>query len=714
MLIKTNTQSTFIAVAGLFFSLLCVSAAVRPAHADAPYTILHDFSTSVKNATLPNSGLTPGPNGEFYGTTLEGGSRSDPNNPGSGTLYEITASGSFKILHSFEGTPVSSGGTTINDGEDPFSQPVVGSDGSIYGTTSEGGAYGYGIVYKISPSGVETILYSFADSDSDGSGPEYLIMGNDRRLYGVSSSGSTYGKTTYGNIFSIATDGSDFLVQYTFQSSNLATVGGIPGPIITGIGSDPALYGTTYYGPNKVQGAVYSLTPGTTTGGATVKVLHDFDTNHPEDGILPSGLLAFDGSGNLYGVTSQGGLDGDGTVYKIAADLTETVLYNFGDSGDEQNPEDGLKLYSDGNFYGTTVNGDTLFSISPSGDYQLVHTFGNPDANGTSPDGLPAEDSAGDLIGSLSSGGSVNQGVVYKLATALPAASSIASLTVSPSSIAGGASATGTVTLSNPAPSGGAVVALASSSASANVPSSVTVAAGQTSASFSISTVSVGANATATVSASYSGSSQSATLTVTPAYLKSVALSPTSTQGGSAATTANRVYLHGNAYSNAVVTLTSSNTAVATVPSSVTIKAGSSSNTFMITTKAVTSTQTVTITATYNGASETATLTVTAPPSSGAATLKSVVLSPTSTVGGSSNTTANRVYLTGDASSDTTILLTSSNTAVAQVPHSLIVEQGSSSRSFIIVSSSVTTTQTVTISASSGGVTQTATLTVTP
>ncbi len=672
---KANSKSVLRAAAGISFSLLCVSAATLPAHADAPYTILHDFSTSVKNATIPNSGLTPGPNGEFYGTTLEGGSRPSSNTPGSGTLYEITASGSFKILHSFEGTPVSSGGATINDGEDPFSQPVVGNDGSIYGTTSEGGAYDYGIVYKISPSGVETILYSFADSDSDGSGPEYLIMGNDGRLYGISGSGSTYGRTTYGNVFSIATDGSDFLVQYTFQSSNLATVGGVPGPIIKGLGSDPALYGTTYYGPDEVQGAVYSLTPGTTTGGATVKVLHDFDTNHPEDGILPDGLLAFDPSGNLYGVTSQGGLDGDGTVYKVATDLTETVLYNFGDSGDEQNPEDGLKLYSDGNFYGTTLYGDNLFSISPSGDYQLVHTFGNPDANGTTPGGLPAEDSAGDLIGSLSSGGSVNQGVVYKLATALPTAASVASLTISPTSIAGGASATGTVTLSSPAPSGGAVVTLASSSASATVPSSVTLAAGQTSASFTINTTSVGANTSAAITASYNGGSQNATLTVTPAYLKSVTLSPNTTQGGSAATTANRVYLHGNAYSNIVVSLASSNTAVATVPSSVTIKAGSSSNTFTVTTKAVTSTQTVTITATYNGVSETAPLTVTPPPPpSGAATLKSVVLSPTSTQGGSSNTTANRVYLTGNASADTTIMLTSSNTAVAQPLHSLIVE----------------------------------------
>ncbi len=287
-------------------------------------------------------------------------------------------------------------------------------------------------------------------------------------------------------------------------------------------------------------------------------------------------------------------------------------------------------------------------------------------------------------------------------------------LSVSPASASAGATVTGTVTLPQPANVAETFALSSSNSTALNVPSSVTIAAGATSATFKATAGTVSSNASVTVTATLDGYSASQSVTVNgsgtaASSLKSVVLSPTSTQGGAAATTANRVYWTSNAPANEVVTLKSSNTAVATVPSSVTISSGSSSHAFTITTKAVTSTQTVTITATSGGVTQTATLTVTAP--SG---LKSVALSPTSTEGGSAATTANRVYWNGNAPANETVTLTSSNTAVATVPSSVTISSGSSSHAFTITTKAVTSQQTVTIMATSGGVSQTATLTVTP
>ncbi len=141
------------------------------------------------------------------------------------------------------------------------------------------------------------------------------------------------------------------------------------------------------------------------------------------------------------------------------------------------------------------------------------------------------------------------------------------------------------------------------------MPSSVTISSGSTSHSFIVATKAVSQTTKVTITATYNGVSRTATLTVVPG-LKSVTLSPTSTKGGTS-TTANRVYWSSDAPANETVTLKSSNTSVATLPSSVTIASGSSSRTFTITTKAATSSTNVTITATCSGVTQTATLTVT-------------------------------------------------------------------------------------------------------
>lgn len=289
----------------------------------------------------------------------------------------------------------------------------------------------------------------------------------------------------------------------------------------------------------------------------------------------------------------------------------------------------------------------------------------------------------------------------------------LSSLTLNPTSVTGGTSSRGTVTLTGAAPSGGAVVSLTSGNTSvATVPSSVTVAAGSTSATFTVSTVSVTANTSVTISGTYNGTTKSATLTVTPAppTLASLTLNPTTVVGGN--TSQGNVTLTSAAPSGgAVVSLTSGNTSVATVPSSVTVAAGSTSVTFTVSTVSVTANTSVTISGTYSGTTKNASLTVT--PAASGPTLSSVGLNPGTVVGG--NTSQGTVTLSGAApSGGAVVTLSSGNTGVATVPASVTVAAGATSATFTVTSATVSANQSVTISGTYNGTTKNATLTVTP
>jgi Domain of unknown function (DUF4082)/Bacterial Ig-like domain len=277
-------------------------------------------------------------------------------------------------------------------------------------------------------------------------------------------------------------------------------------------------------------------------------------------------------------------------------------------------------------------------------------------------------------------------------------------VTVSPASVIGGTSSTGTVRLTGPAPTGGAVVSLSSSNTTtAQAPSSVTVAAGATSATFTITTSPVASNASATITAVY-GVTRTATLAVTAATLSSVTLNPTSVIGGTSST--GTVTLTGPAPTGgATVTLSSSNTAVATVPATVTVAAGATTATFAVTSKPVTANTNATITGS-RGVNRTTTLTVQAPVAS------SLTLNPTTVKGLSPST--GTVTISGPAPSTGTIVtLSSSNTAAATVPASVTVTSGNTTATFTVTTKSVTTSTNVTISAIRTA-TLRATLTVTP
>ena len=289
----------------------------------------------------------------------------------------------------------------------------------------------------------------------------------------------------------------------------------------------------------------------------------------------------------------------------------------------------------------------------------------------------------------------------------------LSSVTLNPINVVGGNTSQGTAFLTGAAPAGGAVVTLSSSSSVATVPGSVTVPAGASSATFTVSTASVTASTSATITGAFGGVTRSATLTVTPSPPPigpaSLSVSPGTVEGGNPVT--GTVFLSvGAPAGGLVVSLSSSNTAAATVPATMIVHGGLSSGTFPVSTLAGSVTRTTTITASANGISRTADLTVTP---SAAASLSTVAVSPASVTGGASS--QGTVTLTSPApAGGLAVSLSSSNTAAATVPASVSVAQGATSATFAIATSAVTTSTPVTITASAGGVTRTTTLTVNP
>jgi hypothetical protein len=306
--------------------------------------------------------------------------------------------------------------------------------------------------------------------------------------------------------------------------------------------------------------------------------------------------------------------------------------------------------------------------------------------------------------------------LVFELSSISPALS-LSSLTLSPTSVIGGTqSSTGTVTLSGPAPSGGALVTLSSSNTAATrVPSSVTVPAGATNATFTVSTSAVTASTAVTISAAYGGVTRTASITVAPApppavTLSSLTLSPTSVIGGTQSSTGT-VTLSGPAPSGgALVTLSSSNTAAARVPSSVTVAAGATSVTFTVSTSAETASTAVTISAAYGGVTRSGSITVVpAPPPP--ATLSSLTMNPSSVIGGLQTSTGTVTLSAPAPAGGVTVALSSSN-GVARVPSSVFVPAGATSASFTVNTSIVLLSTSATISASYNGTTRTAGLSV--
>ena len=353
-------------------------------------SVLHSF-TSGADGAAPTGGLITDKTGNFYGTTIGGGSSETHCKDGCGTVFELTSGGTKTVLHAF---------TSGSDGQAPASGVILDSSGNVYGTTEQGGssancgsdAFGCGTAFKITLGGTETVLHAFTGGSDGAYSAGGLIIDGSGNLYGT-----------------------------------------------TGAGGSSSSCGTAWDGC----GTVYKI-----TSGGTESILHAFTGG--SDGAYPAGALVEDGSGNLYGTTAAGGSAQDcglgkygcGTVFKIAANGTESILHAFTGGSDGAYPLAALYEDSSGNLYGATGVGGSkatcgkfallpkgsgcgiVFKIAASGTESVLHVFEDKKGDGGySVTGLIA-DSSGNLYGTTFGGGvktcsfakgKIGCGIVFKI-----------------------------------------------------------------------------------------------------------------------------------------------------------------------------------------------------------------------------------------------------------------------------------------------------------
>jgi uncharacterized repeat protein (TIGR03803 family) len=355
--------------------------------ADGTETVIHDFAGN-GDGIYPAAGLIADKSGNLYGTTEYGGNQSCPvYADGCGVVFEVAASGAESVPYVF----CSSGDCT--DGALPEAGLIADRSGNLYGTTSYGGRWGLGTIFELGSSGMETALWNFCTADGclDGWDPSAgLVADSHGNIYGTAELGGASEKyencTGYGcgTVFEHHADGTQetlhaFCTDKPYCSDGAMSVAGLM------MDKKGNLYGTTAYGGINNGNCSYDL--GTGCGiifkigphGAW-SVLYEFcSLAHCADGYRPLGSLVMDRKGNLYGTTSLGGsgADGGGTVFELASDGTESVLYNFCTQGeycpDGLHPSSGLLMGKDGNLYGTTPQGGavcnaecgTVFEITP-------------------------------------------------------------------------------------------------------------------------------------------------------------------------------------------------------------------------------------------------------------------------------------------------------------------------------------------------------------
>ena len=308
-------------------------------------TVLHSF-TGVKDGAVPAAGLIHDLAGNFYGTTQGGGDLAC-DRFGCGTVFRLNAAGKYKLLYRFVG------GT---DGKFPSAGLVRDDLGNLYGTTSQGGPYGYGTVFKLDPTGTETVLHSFAGGPEGAFPQAGLVLdqatGN---LYGTTNAGANGG----GALFELDPSG-NLTSLYVFNGLDGANP-------YASLLRDAAgnLYGTTANGGASGDGTVFELD----TTGAEI-VLHSF--TGVADGSNPRAPLIQDAKGTLYGTAVSGGAGGLGVVFKMDPISGKVkVLHSFaGGTTDGNSPLAGLIPGRDGFLYGTTylggaVDEGTVFRIAP-------------------------------------------------------------------------------------------------------------------------------------------------------------------------------------------------------------------------------------------------------------------------------------------------------------------------------------------------------------
>jgi uncharacterized repeat protein (TIGR03803 family) len=394
------------------------------------YTILYSFTGA--NGGVPGNIIRDGA-GNIYGVSPTG----DVQNcyQGCGFVFRLDPTGKFTVLYTFQGPP---------DGASPEGVAVDAKD-NLYGTTEQGGTASDGTVFELTSSGEESILHSFAGPPNDGYEPYATLIRDPKgNLYGTTIYGgatSAFGNPGEGTIFKVTPVGKESIL-YSFTGED---DGGLPEAPLFLAGS--TLYGTTAYGGNGPCGDIFGTGCGTVFkwSSAGESVLYSFQGS--TDGSGPVAPVITDASGNVYGTASTGGdlscpepgsevsqsrtphplmeqgPTGCGVVFRISPTGGETVLHSFNGTTDGSWPLTGVVMDSVGNLYGTTEYGGdlacegndtgcgTLYKIDTSGNFTVLHTFTG--SEGAYP-GQLIIDSEGNLYGPAR-GGPADYGVVFEI-----------------------------------------------------------------------------------------------------------------------------------------------------------------------------------------------------------------------------------------------------------------------------------------------------------
>ena len=394
------------------------------------YSVIHNF-TSALDGAHPQAGLTMDQAGNLYGTANGGGITGGTcGNYGCGTVFEMAKKGSSWTvipLYSFAGG---------NDGARPFMGVTIGPDGSLYGTTYQGGGgkcVTCGTVFNLKPRPptqlspwTETVLYRFMGADGQHPEGTALVFDQTGNIYGTTSQGGTYG---IGTVFELIPSSGSWTesVLWNFGPSTQDGANPRGGVVFDKTGN---LYGTTwdsfYQKPEGTGGIVFQLTP--SVSGWTENIIYRF-TRGLDGGAVWAGLI-FDRSGNLYGGTTWEGAGGGGTVFEMALSgdsWTFTTLYGLVGTGVECGVRGNLVMDQAGNLYGTTLcdgayNLGSVFKLTPSSGgwtYTSLHDF-TGGSDGANPYSNLVFDADGNLYGTASAGGTGSNcnggcGVVFEI-----------------------------------------------------------------------------------------------------------------------------------------------------------------------------------------------------------------------------------------------------------------------------------------------------------
>jgi uncharacterized repeat protein (TIGR03803 family) len=249
-------------------------------------TVLHTFGGAADGAHS-EAPLVEDAAGNLYGTTLYGGTANY------GTVFKVTK-GQESVMHSFAGSPA--------DGYHPVAPLILDSKGNLYGTTWEGGTYGYGVVFKLDPTANEAVLYNFLGGTADGANPYAgVIFDSEGNLYGTTEVG---GSGNQGVVYKLdmTTGIETVLHNFTGESDGFEPTTGVV------FDSEGNLYGTTTYGGTEDSGVLYEI-----TAAGEVVILHEFTAE--TDGALPNGVIYSEGV--LYGTTYYGGTNGYGVIFRF-------------------------------------------------------------------------------------------------------------------------------------------------------------------------------------------------------------------------------------------------------------------------------------------------------------------------------------------------------------------------------------------------------------